>query len=255
MELALWSAYIEGEQPVSLLVTANVEAGKTELVAMYSENPGVLYLNDTTAYGIISNHLSDILDGKVRHIVIPDFITPMSRKRTTATQFVAFLNCLLEEGIVRIETYATNEVLAKPVKCGLITTLAKGVLSDRRHGWSKLGFMSRLLPVSYDYAPSTIGKIRDSIASRLYIGGAKKTLALPDRDMEVQLPQKHGQSLANLAMNLTKAQDLYGFRAQKHLQRLAMANALRDGKQKVRAEDVERIEELSWYINLDYCLI
>lgn len=184
IELALWSAYIKDEQPVSMLITANPEAGKTELVARYSENRGIMYVTDSTAHGIITSSLKDIVEGNLRHLVIPDFITPMSRKRDTANQFVAFLNGLLEEGIVRIETYATKETLDKPAKCGLITTLAKGVLTDRRHQWAKLGFMSRMLPVSYDYATRTILAIQDSIAKREYKGSNKRTLSLPDRDME-----------------------------------------------------------------------
>ena len=40
LELALFSAYIKGEQPVSVLVTAPVEAGKTELVLKFAKNEG-----------------------------------------------------------------------------------------------------------------------------------------------------------------------------------------------------------------------
>ena len=40
LELVVWSGYIKGEQPVSALVTAPVEAGKTEVILKFAQNEG-----------------------------------------------------------------------------------------------------------------------------------------------------------------------------------------------------------------------
>lgn len=45
---------------------------------------------------------------------------------------------------------------------------------------------------------------------------------------------------------------IYGFRLQKHLQRLAMASALKNGRDIVTQSDVDYIRSLSGCINLEY---
>jgi len=45
---------------------------------------------------------------------------------------------------------------------------------------------------------------------------------------------------------------VYGFRLQKHLQKLAMASALRDKRHVVEQKDVDAIKDLASCINLEY---
>ncbi len=77
VELTLISARIEGEQPGSLLITAEVEEGKTHLVSQYMSIEGVAYLADATAWGIIEEYLKDITSGKIRHLIFPELIRPL----------------------------------------------------------------------------------------------------------------------------------------------------------------------------------
>lgn len=252
LELTIHSGYVQDEQPVSLLITAKPEAGKTELLSQYSQNRGIAYLTDATAWGIQNKYLNDLVEGKIRHIFIPDLVTPLSRKSETVKGFIGFLNAVIEEGVVEIQTYAIQQTLKKPVKCGLVTTITKETLGDQRHGWTKIGFMSRLLPVSYDYAPITVAQIQESIARREYSGKGFKILTLPTEDVAVGIDYEFSKQLMVIASDLVKAEALYGFRTQKHLQRLAMANALRDGRSSVNQGDIDKVRELSRYINLDY---
>jgi DNA replication initiation complex subunit (GINS family) len=55
-----------------------------------------------------------------------------------------------------------------------------------------------------------------------------------------------------LTTALVSIEKIYGFRLQKQIQRLAMASALKNGRERVTPEDVELIQELSNYINLNY---
>lgn len=264
IELALWSAYIKGEQPVSVLITSQVEAGKTELLLKYADNKGCLVLTDATAYGIMQDYGDKIAKKKIRHIIIPDLIKPMSRGKDTVHGFVAFLNSLIEEGVLSISTYAqtvgvqnnSNQKLT-PVKCGLITTMAKDVLLDGRHHWTKVGFMSRLVPVSYEYNISTKMSIHESIAARDYHSESKVKVDFPKEDAAVTLPIELAEVLKNLAIGLAGSvkynpEKVYGFRLQKNLQRLAMAHALSQGRTTVNESDVAVIKGLSKYLNLDY---
>ena len=177
IELAIWSAYIKGEQPVSVLLAAPVEAGKTEILLLFSESQGVAVLTDATAYGIIRDYGKLIADKTVRHIIFPDLIKALSRGKETVHGFIALLNSLVEEGVLRVSTYASTVappeysantiVPPKPVKCGIIAALPRKVLEDGRHQWSRMGFMSRMIPVSYRYAVDTQLRIHRSISKRI----------------------------------------------------------------------------------------
>jgi hypothetical protein len=268
LELAIFSGYIKGEQPVSALLTAPPEAGKTEVVMKYAGNKGIIALTDCTAYGIMHDYGKSIKERKVRHIIIPDLVRPMSRGKDTVHGLIAFLNALVEEGVIRISTYAesvgaptlgiSSEEPEIPVKCGLIATLARDILLDGRHHWSQMGFMSRLLPISYEYSNHTKLEIHKSIARRDYQQAEPIELGIPDDDVAIELVAPEADNLMIISTTLANATDrnnpekTYGFRLQKHIQRLAMANALKNGRSKVKAEDVDLIQDLSDCVNLDY---
>ena len=269
IELVVFSGHIKGEQPVSVLVTAPVEAGKTEIVMKYSQVSGCVALTDVTAYGIMRDYGQSIITGRVRHLIIPDMIKPMSRGRDTVHSLIAFFNALIEEGVLRISTYAERigapsdgislESPQIPVRCGLIATMAKGILHDGRHHWSRMGFMSRMLPISYTYNVNTQLNIHRSIANRAYLSDTPIQLSLPSEDVEVRLESTQAGDIITLASGLasiitssSNPERVYGFRLQKHLQRLVMASALKNDRDTVSQADVDYVRSLSGCINLEY---
>jgi hypothetical protein len=52
IECALISPYVKDEKPLSLLIVAKPESGKTSVMKLYRHNKGVIYVSDCTAYGI-----------------------------------------------------------------------------------------------------------------------------------------------------------------------------------------------------------
>lgn len=145
VELTLISASVEGDQPGSLMITAEVEEGKTHLVSQYMSTPGVAYLADATAWGIMEEYLKDITSGKIRHLIFPELIRPLERQRETASSFIAFIGELIEEGIMEIQTFSTRFRLPTPIKAGVIACIAKGSIGYRISHWNVTGFLSRFL--------------------------------------------------------------------------------------------------------------
>jgi hypothetical protein len=256
LELVLLSSYIKGEQPVSVLISALPEAGKTELVMKFAQNKGCVTLSDCTAYGIMRDYKEKIIKREIRHLIIPDLVKPLSRGKDTVHSLIAFFNSMVEEGVMGQSTYAETIIPDAgkpiPIKCGLIATLARGILEDGRHHWSNMGFMSRMLPISYDYSTNTIMRIRKAISEKEYLDNTPIIVTLPKEDRAIGLESPQSDHLVILTAALVSVEKAYGFRLQKQLQRLAMANALKNGREKVTAEDVEMIQELSNYINLNY---
>ena len=77
VELVLKSGYIKNADPLSLIISAPVGSGKTEIINQYRNCQGVLYLSEATAYGIKSKYLETIKSGKIRHIIIGDLLEQM----------------------------------------------------------------------------------------------------------------------------------------------------------------------------------
>ncbi len=83
IECALISPYIKNEKPISLLICASPESGKTAALKQYSKNKGVIFMSDITAHGLNLYILPKIVTGEVKTIMIPDLLTPLSKQTKT----------------------------------------------------------------------------------------------------------------------------------------------------------------------------
>ncbi len=251
VELTLISGQLENEQPGSILITAEVEEGKTHLVARYKNLDGVAYLADASAFGILRAYQQDLQQGRLKHLIFPELIRPLERQQETASALVAFLGELMEEGVKEIHTYATDFKLPQPVKAGVIACIARGNLKHRINYWNQTGFLSRFLVISYSYGDDTANKVMNDIILRKTDG--EGMFVLPRR-AKVNLPPEIGQLLTTSSVRMAKGlyAPLHGYRMQKHLQRLVMASALRAGRDTVTKEDLITILDILGYVNLDY---
>lgn len=253
----LMSAHIAGERPLSALIVARVESGKTELLQRFARNPGILLLDDSTAFGITRRILKDQKQGlQINHILLPDLIIPLSRNRDTVATLIAFLSCLIEEGVTSLETYATTVQLKIPLRAGLVAAIAKEEFVSNRRSWARVGFMSRMLPLSFSYSAATVVRIKEFIAKRAYHQDSSITLAFPEVSLPIDLPAIHANTLMLLSSEVSKRQDeatrIYGFRLQRQLQTFAMAHALLDGRDIVADSDVDATASLSSFWDLSY---
>jgi len=253
IELVLMSGYIKNADPLSLIISSKVGAGKTEILKQYRQLKGILWLSEATAYGIKSKYLEQIRKGKIRHIIVGDLLVPLSKQKKTRDDFVAFLNVIIEEGVRSVHTYAQHWDSEKFVKCGLITTIAEPDLLRKSRRWYEIGFLSRAIPVTYSYSNPTKIEIYKEIATSSDISQIPpKNMWLPKRPHYVKPNKELNLKLIELSMNIEKWEDVYGFRRQEQLQTLLMANALKNKRLKVTEEDYNKIMELSKYLNLDF---
>lgn len=274
VELALWSAYIKGERIVSLLIVADPESGKTELIKKYRKNQGIHVRRRFTAYGIIK----DLLNGKMTmlfkrlkilgHILIPDFASMFTFKANTVDGNIMFLDALTEDGLSPESAYwISGDKLesCKGLKGGLIAVLNTfGFFTSSgnlRANLYKGGWFSRNIVVTYAISHPMSSKIFDSIARGEYRNDKNYVdsihLDFPNERVQVHLPERYSQEIKIIASEIAeecsedlKPHKLKGFRLQKSLISLVKASALRDGRRIVKEEDIERIRYLSQWMNL-----
>jgi hypothetical protein len=257
---ALYTAYIADEKPLSLMVTAKVESGKTELMSRFKDNDKIKFLTDATAFSIWRDLSGEIEAGEVKHMMFPDLLTPLAKGQDTVNSFIMFLTNLCEEGLSEVHSGFLQEgglKLSAPTPVGIIGGIPQDELQDQRHKWARAGFMSRMLPMSWSYSQRIIDEIKKSITERQYVHDLPVKLVFPT-PTRVALPLPIAQEILQMesvmrATMAAKANYTYGFRLLKQLQRLIMGYALSQGRDYVTWSDLLVLKgEMFQYLNLEY---
>jgi hypothetical protein len=221
----------------------------------YRDNRGVLYLTDFTAYGITRDYLPKIASGEIRTIMIPDLTTPLSKQTKTRAGLVAFLNNLIEEGILNMSTGFVAYSRDKDAVANVITSVTDQSFRDARHGWNKLGFLSRFIVFSYSYGSSSVNAILSEYSERGVDGkGIEKKckIKLPRKNVDILLPKEIADRLDPYAREIGREYDLYGFRAKINYRSLLKCLAYRNGRRVVTDDDFEEFLELVDFMNFDF---
>jgi hypothetical protein len=252
IEVALYTGKLQGENPVSLLIISWVGAGKSDLTRHYPDTcvDSVLYVTDITAFAIHKKYGKKLRSGIIRHIVIPDLLVPLNKQKDQADHFITFVNGIIEEGIAKVISRESDFQVDYPVRCGLITTLAREELAKRKDRWAAVGFLSRMIPISYSYKEDSIQAIRDSIKRREYRSDIPQPLNLP-KETYIELPGYIAELIEPIATSVKDPSDRYGFRRMKQLQTLAMGHALKEGRKEVTADDLDWLEKVSRFMNYE----
>ena len=241
----LYSGYVAGEKPLSVMFVGNVGIGKSEILNNFKNNDNIAFFTDVTYMGLIK-----LLEEnkEIRHIVIPDFLKITMKSKSTTANITSAFNSLMEEGLDTISMMGKT-VDFKGKQSGVITATTKNSFQQHRKNWKSMGFLSRMLIISYDYDDKTIKEIFEYIFKREYLKNSKKNkLQMPIKNIDVKLPVKLAKKLKD------KDTD---FRRQKQLQTLAMARTLMDNRkeQTVTTQDIDIINKFKKYLNLEYTKI
>jgi hypothetical protein len=275
VELALWTAYVKKARIVSLMIVAEPESGKTELLKKYRRNDGVHGMRRFTAFGV----LNDLKEGRISvlfdhpkilgHLVVYDFATLYSFKANTVDSTMAFLDALTEEGLEPESTYAisfSDIEEYRGLKGGIIAAIntqgfftAKGKRRIRAN-LMKGGFFSRNIIVSYAISESQVKEIFEGIIEKRYEADGNYcnliAVGFPNKRESVEISGRLARELLKVVEDIRQdletdlGQSVRGIRLFKSLLSLAKASALRDGRYEVNSDDVERVRHLSTWMNI-----
>jgi hypothetical protein len=258
--------------PVNLLLIAPAECGKTRLLkGIFAKK--TLELMDISPKLIVDKLIPQIEKKDVSTLIIPDLIQLVGHKKNTSDSTIAFLNALIEEGIKDSLFNGMEFHLKERVFCGLMTAITPSEFYLHLKKWNGIGFLHRLLPVSYDYCADTIRKIHDEIASGQMFYEIEKLNFNPKNPIKIKIPhllsghiqllvdetaKKLGQFVIKKQNSVTRKLyeikfDIKGFRLHDRLRQIARAICLVDGKgrrKEVNVEDILKLKELCEIINL-----
>lgn len=246
----IYTGKVKKIEPVSLLLIAAPESGKTSVV-LEKKCKAIEAYTDITGRG-----LHEILqtNKQLTHIVINDMVASLSHKQSVNKYLISQLSAMTEEGISAIATPQGIETFDVG-KRGIITSLTLDLVKDSRHWWTRIGFTSRMLPFCYSYRPKMIIEIKASIDSSQRNGhiSLKKNFPVPSKGLSVEYPElaiEKVRSMADIRSAILKEQ---GMRRLKQYHAMAQAHAaLRTRKNPtVNEKDIEFLNKMDAYVSYD----
>ena len=214
MECTILSGYVNPtaqDKTVSLLLIANAESGKSELIKLLQDYLNTYYTNDLSFKGLIDEILPKIERDEITHILIPDFINVLSHRRASET-LIPIMNSIMENELKDLKFYGSSRSFSKPIRAGIITGITKPLFESRIKAWQNNGFLSRILPLTFDYSPLTIKEINDHIQRGDYNKSErieKNFEMYKPLSFSVEIPEDIGKRLNLLAETLKERNETY----------------------------------------------
>lgn len=252
VETIILTGKVKDIAPVSLLLIAAPESGKTSVV-LEKQCEAIKAYADVTGRGL---HSILKFNPDLTHIVINDLVATLSHRQSVNRYTISQLNSITEEGITAIATPAGEEEFACGKK-GVIASLTLELAQDARRWWNKVGFSSRMLPFCYVYSPDLLIKIKAAIDDTR--GKAKANtngngeFKIPRDSVGVSYSEewaKHVRKVADTRAGILEEQ---GMRRLKQYHALIQSHALWRTRTKptVTEADLEFIYKLDPFVSYD----
>ncbi len=251
----LLTGKIKGHSPLSLLLIAAPEHGKTSVV-LQRACPAVVDVTDATGRGIV-----EILKTKpnISHLIFNDFVAINSHSKTVRAYTIAMINAMTEEGIRTIAFPGSVESFSEVQgKKGIIACLTMDLMKDGRSWFNKIGLTSRMIPFSFSHSPELQLAIKDAIDTdykNIKLNDRGK-MSIPSIAISVTISTAFTNEIRKIADQKAKdLKDPTGYRRLKQFRSLAKAHAVsRTWKNpSVNKSDIDFLHRILPYISYDKC--
>jgi hypothetical protein len=249
LRTVVMSGYVKAERPVSILLIALPDSGKSEAIMHYF-TPQIKVMSDFTAKGLLR-----IVQGQAEKrtfIIAPDLNMVISHKPSVANLTFGCLLSLLQEGTMKISD-GGGENEYKGARIGFAAAITPSVLSGKAGRWRGTGLLRRLLPVYYDLSDDTINKVHLQIREGNYkADGEIVNLKCPAEPMIVVIPKDIRQKVDELCRLVSNERlEPRGFSPHKHFRCYVKARALIHGRNKVIDQDFQDLKRATEFFRLD----
>lgn len=250
VETVILTGRLKGHSPVSLLLVASPESGKTSVV-LEKECAAVIAMSDVTGRG-----LQELCKMKpdVSHIIINDLVAVNAHRSSVNHYTMSMINAMTEEGIMatafpgQIETF-------KHGKRGIIASIPTTMSRDGRAWWNKIGLSSRMLPLAFKHSEDLKMKIKTIIVNGHTKSSKVKSnpeiFLIPDSSILVKIPVEYATQIQSYAQIISERFKEEGYRRLKQFLALACAHAIRRTwrNPSVTNADVKFIENLLPFVS------
>jgi hypothetical protein len=200
LRAVIWSGLVGGvgETPVSIMLIAPPQSCKTELLKHFNGTRSLKFFSDLTGKGLLP-YKNDIESGRIRHVVLLDFIRVLRHPPNTTARLIAQLSSLMEEGESEAADAGGKTVWTNCPRIGLISAVTPEVYQGKVIGWRSIGFLSRFLSIKFVESDTAIKQVHHKIANGHTLPDPQPE-RLPDLPCAVDIPKKIAKELEHASI-------------------------------------------------------
>jgi hypothetical protein len=273
VQTVLLTGQLADERPVSLLIIASPESGKTTAtrkanISVSSDKRGeelAVALTDTTGKGllkIIREH------PRVSHVIFNDLAITAGHKSHVTKYLFGLISAMTEEGLARMADPEGIQVFGADAIKGVIGCITPRLVRDQRFIWNVTGLTTRMLPFFYSQGIDIQLKVRRYHAGLLHESHHPRessSLWVPNEKVKVFVAEKYKEQILELARNVAQKlskegasrknpeYEELGYRRIRQFMSLAKANSLLthsgDPEPRVHRVNVEFLRKLSRFVS------
>jgi hypothetical protein len=240
------SHLVTGCDRIGLLLLAAPESGKTT-IATAAECEHVKRVVVITARSVMQM----IQEPGIEFLLFNDLAVVRSLSKSTTALLINTLN-QVTQGETGEARFAGQVVYKIDRQLGIIACMPFKVFVDRRSHWRDMGFVSRMLPFCYSYDAELIVDIKDGIDKGKRFAPSRLPAAIPEA-RSIKIDSHQTRNIRAIADARAVKLDQIGIRLLKNYHTLVRAHALRHGRTKVAADDLEFLRAVDHYISVDEC--
>lgn len=246
IKIVLASGFLSDDKPLSLLLVAPVSSGKTTAIKQFKNNKNLVILSDLTAYGVLETYQKELENGEIRHILIPDLLNVIVRKKNTVEQLLMFINSSSEDGLFPSRTYSIEiKNYIKPF--GWVICVTEDAYKKKKRFLDAVGFTSRFLTIHHKYSMEQVQEILERISNEEKFD--LPSIIFKDKKNKIKVSGNPVifKELQTYSKLLCKNGTTEVIRIQRQLQTFLKACAyLRDGTKNSRVlkEDLDKLRDL-----------
>lgn len=185
---------VENSNPVSAMLIANPEQGKTSIV-LEKSGEQVIPITDVTGKGL---HMLCQIKPDATHFIINDMGIVMAHGNKTREYFFGMLLAMTEEGI---KTTASPDGVQyiKMGKKGIIGCITSDQASDNRAWWQRRGLARRLVPFHYAYSSQLVVNIKDNMLNGNHKSFVEPNTPYPKVKIHVKLDRERAEKIRQIS--------------------------------------------------------
>lgn len=231
------TGFIKGDHPHSMLLISEPGSGKTELLERFAKNPWLEYASDLTTRGLYPL-LKMARQGATTHVVATEFQKFFLRKSATAESTLGTLCQAMEEGVSNV-LVGDKPINFDGATIGLIGAITHDTVAKWRAPLREYGFWSRCAAFNWDMPLTEMRAVMRSISIGDKSDLEPIALRVPDAPIEVEFPVLLSEQFEEFVFK--KFKEYTVLRVFMRFRALAKACALLDGRDVVKACDVEKV--------------
>lgn len=246
MSIFAMTGYIKDARPASLLLISEPGSGKTELIDRFKQNGNLQYASDITTRGLYPI-LKLAQQGACTHLVASEFQKLLLRKSSVAEATLGTLCQAMEEGVGRV--MVGNDVYDfGGARLGLLGAVTHETAKKWRVNLRELGFWSRVAAFNWQLPMEQLREVMRNISAGNMADLAPIILKVPESPMVVDFPVKLSSQFETFVIQRFREHTVLRLFAR--FRALAQACAMMEGRDVVRARDIEHVVAFHGYWSL-----